>query len=83
MLLKKVAAMVAKAGFTIVNVDAVLLAEEPKIKPFKKQMCGNIAGALGIDAGRVNIKATTHEGLGFIGAKKGMAAYATASLRKE
>ncbi len=81
-LLKHVAGVVAKKSFTVVNVDAVLLAEEPKIKPYKKQMGVNIAAALGIDAAQVNIKATTNEGLGFIGAKEGMAAYATASLRK-
>ncbi len=81
-LLKKVATLVARAGFTVVNVDVMLLAEEPKIKPYKSTMCSNIAGALGIDRSRVNIKATTHEGLGFIGKKEGMAAYATASLRK-
>jgi 2-C-methyl-D-erythritol 2,4-cyclodiphosphate synthase len=82
LLLKRVAALAAKAGFTIVNIDAVLLAEEPKIKPYKKAMCACIAKALGMDVSRVNIKATTHEGLGFIGAKQGMAAYAAASLRK-
>jgi 2-C-methyl-D-erythritol 2,4-cyclodiphosphate synthase len=82
LLLKQVGVVAAKAGFTIVNIDAVLLAEEPKIKPYKKAMCACIAKALGINVSRVNIKATTNEGLGFIGAKQGMAAYATASLRK-
>jgi 2-C-methyl-D-erythritol 2,4-cyclodiphosphate synthase len=81
-LLRQVGALVVKAGFTIVNIDAVLLAEEPKIRPYKKDMCARIARALDMDASRVNIKATTNEGLGFIGAKRGMAAYATASLRK-
>ncbi len=81
-LLKQVRSAVLKAGFTIVNVDAVLLAEEPKIKPYKKIMCANIAKALDMDVARVNVKATTNEGLGFVGAKQGMAAYATASLRK-
>ena len=81
-LLKQVRVMAVKAGFTIVNIDAVLLAEEPKITPYKKEMRVRIAKALGTDVSRVNIKATTHEGLGFIGAKQGMAAYATATLRK-
>jgi 2-C-methyl-D-erythritol 2,4-cyclodiphosphate synthase len=81
-LLKQVGAMAAKAGFTIVNIDAVLLAEEPKIKPYKKQMRACMARALGLDALRINVKATTNEGLGFVGAKQGMAAYATASLRR-
>lgn len=82
LLLKHVAGMAAKAGFTVVNVDVTLLAEAPKITPYKKQMVDHIAGALGIDGARVNVKATTNEGLGFVGAKQGMAAYATASLRK-
>ena len=82
-LLKQVADLVAKAGFTVVNVDATLLAEEPKIAPHKKSMRANIAGALALPEARVNIKATTNEGLGFIGAKQGMAAYASASLCKE
>jgi len=82
LLLRQVGALTAKAGFTIVNIDAVLLAEEPKIKPYKKAMCACIAKALGMDVSRVNVKATTNEGLGFVGAKQGMAAYAAASLRK-
>jgi 2-C-methyl-D-erythritol 2,4-cyclodiphosphate synthase len=82
-LLKQVGVMSAKAGFTIVNnIDAVLIAEEPKITPYKKEMRSRIAKALGMDVFRVNIKATTNEGLGSIGAKQGMAAYATVSIRK-
>lgn len=81
-LLDKVRAAAVKAGFAVVNIDAVLLAEEPRIGPYKKAMRSRIARALGIPASRVNIKATTNEGLGFVGAKQGMAAYATASLRK-
>jgi 2-C-methyl-D-erythritol 2,4-cyclodiphosphate synthase len=80
-LLEQVAQKVKTAGFCVVNVDAVLLAEEPRISPFKSKMRANIAKALGIDGSRVNVKATTNEGLGFIGAKQGMAAYATASLK--
>jgi 2-C-methyl-D-erythritol 2,4-cyclodiphosphate synthase len=81
-LLKHVAGLVAAKGFKIVNVDAVLLAEAPKIKPHKAKMRMNIARALKIGEDCVNIKATTNEGLGFVGAEEGMAAYATASLRK-
>ncbi len=82
LLLTRVGQIAAKAGFTVVNVDVVLLAEEPRIKPYKVRMRGNIAGALGMDEQHVNIKATTNEGLGFVGAKQGMAAYAVAALRK-
>ncbi len=79
-LLGRVGRMLRKTGFDIANIDAVLLAERPKISPFKKAMRTNIAQALGIDACQVNIKATTNEGLGFVGRKEGMAAYATAML---
>jgi 2-C-methyl-D-erythritol 2,4-cyclodiphosphate synthase len=81
-LLSRVARLAAGKGFTVVNVDAVLLAEEPRIAPYRGAMRANIAGVLGIDENRVNVKATTNEGLGFVGAKQGMAAYAVASLRK-
>ncbi len=80
-LLNDVRKLVEKAGFKVVNVDCVLLAEEPKIKPYKKEMCRNIAKALNMDVDRVNVKATTNEGLGFVGRKEGMVAYATALLR--
>lgn len=81
LLLAQVRRIVASAGFKILNIDCVLLAEEPKIGKYKREMKKNIARALGIDADRVNVKATTNEGLGFIGRKEGMAAYATALLR--
>ena len=80
-LLGQVRKMVEKAGLKVANVDSVLLAEEPRISPYKKKMCQNIATALNIDVDRVNVKATTNEGLGFIGRQEGLAAYATATLR--
>ena len=80
-LLARVCQTLKNAGFSVVNVDAVLLAEQPKISPFKETMRVNIAGALDISSCQVNIKATTNEGLGFVGRKEGMAAYATAMLR--
>ncbi|MBF0619782.1 MAG: 2-C-methyl-D-erythritol 2,4-cyclodiphosphate synthase [Candidatus Omnitrophica bacterium] len=83
LLLETVRQCAAKAGFSIANVDCVLLAEEPKIKPYKDTMKNNIARALDVEPGQVNIKATTNEKLGFVGEKKGMAAYATALLRRQ
>jgi 2-C-methyl-D-erythritol 2,4-cyclodiphosphate synthase len=80
-LLKKVCQMLESTGFKVVNVDCVLLAEEPKIAPYKAKMRTNIAGALDIEPCQVNVKATTNEGLGFIGRREGMAAYATVMLR--
>jgi 2-C-methyl-D-erythritol 2,4-cyclodiphosphate synthase len=81
LLLARVCEKLETTGFKVVNVDACLLAEEPKISPFKEQMRVNIAKVLAIEPCQVNIKATTNEGLGFIGRKEGMAAYATAMLR--
>ncbi len=80
-LLARVREIVESAGFQVVNIDCVLLAEAPKIKKYKPAMKKNIAKALGIDPNRVNVKATTNEGLGFVGRKEGMAAYATALVR--
>lgn len=72
-----------QAGFhqgRIVNVDATVIAEEPKIFPHIKQMKLNIAEALGINPRRVGIKATTNEHLGFVGRKEGIAAMAVAGV---
>src|SRR5580704_4314646 len=65
---------------TIVNVDASLIAQQPKISPYISEMKINIAEALGINVSRVGIKATTNERLGFIGREEGMAAMAVASV---
>ena len=80
-LLQDVARRIAEAGFAIVNVDLTLIAEAPKIAPYAPQMRDTIAACLGIQPSQVGIKATTHEGLGAIGAGEGMAAHAVASLR--
>src|SRR5205085_4465766 len=82
-LLKIVNHLAKKEGYKINNVDAVILAEEPHLKNFKGQMRAQIAGELAIDEAAVNIKATTNEGLGFIGRRQGMAAYATVSVIKK
>lgn len=81
-LVQDVRARVAGAGFAIVNVDMTLIAEAPKIAPYVPQMRTLIAQALGIEAARVGIKATTHEGLGAMGAGEGMAAHAVAALAR-
>jgi 2-C-methyl-D-erythritol 2,4-cyclodiphosphate synthase len=81
-LLETVYSFVSKANYTIENIDTVILAEEPKIKSYKPLMKACIAQALKIDEDSVNIKATTTEGLGAIGRKEGIAAYATVLLRK-
>lgn len=77
-LLRQVAALLAQRGFAVVNLDATVLAQAPKLAPYRAQMQANLAAALGIPAGRVSVKATTEEGLGFTGAGEGIAAHAVA-----
>lgn len=81
-LLAEVGRLLGEKGFAVVNIDAVLLAQAPKVGPYRPQMAANIAGALGIEAEQVNVKATTEEGLGFTGDGSGMAAHAVALLEK-
>ena len=68
--------------YYIVNIDATLIAQEPKISPYKKEMEKTIAKTLNIPPEKINIKATTEEGLGFTGAMQGMAAQAICLLEK-
>ena len=79
-LLARVRDMLAKKGFTVNNVDAVIVAEQPPLKGYAPQMCYNLSQALGIDKSRVNVKASTSEELGFVGREEGMVAWATASI---
>lgn len=81
-LLGEVGRLLRERGFAVANVDAALLAQAPKVAPYKAQMAENIAAALGIEADRVNVKATTEEGLGFTGDGSGMAAHAVALVEK-
>ena len=64
----------------IINIDATLIAQQPKIAPYLQRMKENVAGALGINVNRVGIKATTNETMGFIGREEGIAAMAVASV---
>lgn len=81
-LLSHVGGLLWEKGFAVVNIDATLLAQAPKVGPYRSQMAENIAAALGIDSEQVNIKATTEEGLGFTGDSSGMAAHAVVLLEK-
>ena len=67
-------------GWTIANVDATIIAETPRLGPHREQMRDAIADALEIGVDRVNVKATTNEGLGFVGREEGIAALAIATL---
>ena len=79
-LLRAVADMLAARGMTVEHLDATLLMERPKAGPRKHEMRDNIAGALGIAHAAVNVKATTGEGMGFVGREEGVAAQAVATL---
>lgn len=76
MLAAEVARLLSDHGYSIGNVDATLIAQRPKIAPYIEQMRQSISDALGIEVDRVNIKATTEEGLGFTGDGAGMSAHA-------
>lgn len=75
-LLSEVLYLISQKGYCIMNLDATLIAQKPKLAPYISKMCENIAGTLGIDMDQVNVKATTEEGLGFTGAGEGIAATA-------
>ncbi|OUN01689.1 MAG: hypothetical protein BAA04_00945 [Firmicutes bacterium ZCTH02-B6] len=79
-LLEEVVQRVRAAGWRVGNVDATVVLERPKIAPYVPLMRERLAGVLGVGPDRVNIKATTNEGLGFVGAGDGAVAYATATL---
>lgn len=81
-LLSKVKDLILKEGYEVNNIDATIAAQQPKIAPYIKAMNENIAQTLKIEASQVNVKATTTEGLGFVGNKEGIAAYAIVSLIK-
>jgi 2-C-methyl-D-erythritol 2,4-cyclodiphosphate synthase len=79
-LLRRVMQLVAGAGYRVANVDATIVAQAPKMAPHIDTMCNNLAADLAVDAGRVNVKATTTEKLGFAGREEGIAAHAVALL---
>lgn len=81
-LLKTVGEKVAAAGYRVSNIDVTMIAQRPKLREHIPQMEGNIASALGIDPGRVNVKATTEEKLGFTGTGEGMACHAVCLLEE-
>ena len=81
-LLDRVMEMLRAKGFRVGNVDATILAQRPKLAPHIPQMRENLARRMGISPDRVNVKATTEEGLGFTGSGEGMAAHAVALLEE-
>ena len=81
-LLSTVAGLLSRERWRIVNVDATMLAQSPRLGPFIGAMKEKISGALSISPGKVSIKATTTDHLGFVGREEGMAAYAVALLEE-
>lgn len=79
-LLMHVGELIAEKGYVVENIDATIIAQKPKMRPHIAEMEQNIAGALGISAEQVNVKATTEEGLGFTGTEEGISAQAVCML---
>ncbi len=75
-LLKQVVARLKDSGYSVGNIDATVIAQKPKLKPFIEKMRENIALACGCDISQINVKATTEEKLGFTGSEEGIAAHA-------
>lgn len=82
LLLERVAEKLQEAGVQVVNIDATLIAQAPKVAPYRLDMRRNLAQALGIDLEQVGVKATTEEHLGFTGDGSGMAAHAVALVER-
>ena len=80
LLLQKVGALLEKEGFLIENIDATIIAQAPKMRPYIDTMRENIAKVLGLEVSQVNVKATTEEGLGFTGAGQGISSQAICML---
>ena len=79
-LLRTAVKAVNAKGYKVGNIDATIIAQKPKLRPYIDKMCENIADACGVDIDSVNVKATTEEGLGFSGDGSGMAAHAVCLL---
>jgi 2-C-methyl-D-erythritol 2,4-cyclodiphosphate synthase len=82
LLLAEAYGRVCTAGYGLVNVDCVLIGQEPKIAPYRSEMARRLAGALGVDVDRVSVRATTTDFLGFTGRGEGLAAQAVALLER-
>jgi 2-C-methyl-D-erythritol 2,4-cyclodiphosphate synthase len=81
-LLRQVVSLLRTQGWLVCNVDASVVAEQPRLTPFISQMRGNIGEALGIDAEQVGVKSTTSKGLGVLGQGEGIAVHAVALVEK-
>lgn len=82
LLLEKVNSMILKKGYKIENIDSIIACQSPKLKNYIDEMRENISNVLEIDLDRVSVKATTTEGLGFVGKKEGIEAYSVCLLKE-
>ena len=82
-LLEHVAELLKKNGYTVGNIDSVIIAQNPKMAPYIDKMRENIARALSVELSRISVKATTEEGLGFTGAREGISSHAVCILTNE
>lgn len=82
-LLAEVASLLKCKGYSVVNIDAILIAQKPKMRPYIDEMRKNIASACGVDVSIVSVKATTEEGLGFTGSGEGISAHSVCLIQKE
>ena len=81
-LLRHVGKLIAREGYSIVNIDSMLLMERPKIAPYITTMRENIAECLDLDVGKVAVKATTNETLGYVGREEGVTAHAVCLIEE-
>lgn len=81
-LLEHVGSLLDENGYVIENIDATIIAQHPKMRPYIDRMRENIAGALKIETDQVNVKATTEEGLGFTGTGEGISSQAVCAVEK-
>ena len=81
-LLREVMSLVSARGFEVVNCDLTLVCEAPRVAPHREAICANVAEDLDLDRSRVNLKATTAEGLGALGRAEGIAAHAIVLLQE-
>jgi len=82
LLLERVVSEIDRKGYRVVNVDAVIVAQEPKIKPYKERIRRKISSVLKVPLSCVSVKATTTEGMGFEGRKEGISSQAVVLLKK-
>jgi 2-C-methyl-D-erythritol 2,4-cyclodiphosphate synthase len=82
-LLRAVVALVAERGFAVRHADSTVVMERPKLAPHRDAMRAALAGALGVEVARVNVKASTGEGMGFVGRGEGVAAIAVVTLARD